>query len=148
MSDSARTRLRVTVLGYGTAVPHQATPTAGYLVRWGETNLLLDVGQGVVRNLQGVLDPHALTGVVIGHMHADHYLGLVGLRYLYPWGEPASDRLPVHLPPGGRHRLDALAVAISERTGFFDDAFVAREYDPEAGLTVGDLRGRFLEGRH
>ncbi|MBA2299258.1 MAG: MBL fold metallo-hydrolase [Chloroflexi bacterium] len=152
MSDSPgpqpRPRLRVTVLGYGTAVPHEATPAAGYLVRWGDTNLLLDVGQGVVRTLQGALGPHALTGIVISHMHADHYLDLVGLRYLYPWGEPAHDPLPVYLPPGGRARLDALAVAISERAGFFYDAFVVREYDPDAGLTVGDLRVRFVKGRH
>lgn len=148
MTDLPGARLRVTVLGHSSAPPHQATPNAGYLVQWGDTNLLLDVGQGVVRSLQSMLDPLALTGVVIGHMHADHYLGLVSLRYLYPWGEPAGDPLRVHLPPGGRERLDALAVAISERVGFFDDAFVAREYEPERALMVGDLRVQFVEGRH
>ena len=57
-----------------------------------------------------MLDPRDLTGVIVGHMHADHYLDLAGLRYLFPWGEAAADsRLPVHLPPGGRARLDALA---------------------------------------
>src|SRR5690349_4529608 len=100
-------RLRLTVLGCGTAAPHPATPTAGFLVEWGTTALLLDLGQGVVRNLQKVLDPHALAGIVIGHMHADHYLDIVGLRYLYPWGVPSPDPLPLHLPPGGRDRLDA-----------------------------------------
>lgn len=148
MMDSPGARLRVTVLGHSSAPPHQATPNAGYLVQWGDTNLLLDVGQGVVRSLQNMLDPLRLTGVVIGHMHADHYLGLVSLRYLYPWGEPAADPLLVHLPPGGRGRLDALAVAISERVGFFDDGFVAREYEPDHVLMVGDLRVRFVEGRH
>ena len=130
MADSPGLRLRLTVLGCTTAAPHEAAPAAGYLVQWADTNLLLDVGQGVIRNLQGFLDPHDLTGVVVGHMHADHYLDLVGLRYLYPWGEPAPEPLPVHLPPGGRARLDALADAISERDGFFDAAFDAVEYDP------------------
>ena len=64
-------------------------------------------------------------------MHADHYLDIVGLRYLYPWGEPAPDPLPIHLPPGGRARLDALSKAVSERDGFFDAAFDAREYEPD-----------------
>ena len=140
--------LRVTVLGCSTAAPDPATPTAGYLVQWADTSLLLDAGQGVIRNLQRVLDPHALTAVVVGHMHADHYLDLVGLRYLYPWGEPAPDRLPVHLPPGGRAKLETLALAISERVGFFDASFDAIEYDPAAELTIGDLRVRFFEGRH
>ena len=81
-------------------------------------------------------------------MHADHYLDVVGLRYLFPWGEPAEVPLPVHLPPGGRAHLDALAAAVSERVGFFDAAFDAVEYDPTAVLEVGELRVRFVRGRH
>ena len=148
MTDDPGARLRLTVLGYSTAAPHPDTPTAGYLVQWGSTALLLDVGQGVIRNLQRVLDPHDLSAIVVGHMHADHYLDIVGLRYLYPWGEPAPDPLPIHLPPGGRARLDALSRAVSERDGFFDAAFTAVEYDPDAVLQIGDLRVRFVRGRH
>lgn len=148
MSDSPGARLRLTVFGCSTAAPHEATAAAGFLVQWGDTNLLLDIGQGVVRKMQTVFDPKDLTAIVIGHMHADHFLDLVGLRYLYPWGEPAPNPLPVHLPPGGRDRLDALAVAVSERPGFFDAAFDAVEYDPDTDLAVGDLRLRFFRSRH
>ncbi len=148
MSETLGERLRLTVLGCSTAAPHPATPAAGYLVEWGRTALLLDVGQGVIRNLQRVLDPHELTAIIVGHMHADHYLDIVGLRYLYPWGEPAEHPLPIHLPPGGRPRFDALATAVSERAGFFDAAFDAVEYDPASELRIGDLRVRFVRGRH
>lgn len=148
MSDPLADRLRVTVLGCSTAAPHPDSPAAGFLVEWGATAVLLDVGQGVIRNLQRVMDPHDLTAIVIGHMHADHYLDIVGLRYLYPWGEPAKTPLPMHLPPGGRARLDALSRAVSERDGFFDAAFDAVEYDPTTELTLGDLRLRFVRGRH
>ena len=148
MTDTLGARLRLTVLGCSTAAPDPATPTAGFLVEWGSTAVLLDVGQGVIRNLQKVLDPHDLAAIVIGHMHADHYLDIVGLRYLYPWGEPAPDPLPIHLPPGGRARLDALATAVSERAGFFDAAFTAVEYDPDAEVTIVELRLRFVRGRH
>lgn len=147
MTDPER-RLRLTVLGNSTAVPHPASAAAGYLVEWGETALLVDAGQGVIRSLQDRLDPRELTAVVIGHMHADHSLDLVGLRYLYPWGEPAADPLPVHLPPGGRVRLDALATGISERVGFFDDAYAIDEYDPSEPLVIGPLTIRFNRGRH
>jgi len=140
--------LRLTVLGNSTAVPHPASAAAGYLVEWGETAVLLDAGQGVIRSLQDLLDPHRLTAVVVGHMHADHSLDLVGLRYLYPWGEPAAEPLPVHLPPGGRTRLDALAVGISERVGFFEDAYAITEYDPAEPLVIGPLTIRFNRGRH
>ena len=148
MTDSLGARLRLTVLGCSTAAPHPATPTAGYLVEWGSTAILLDCGQGVIRNLQKVLDPHDLSAIIVGHMHADHYLDIVGLRYLYPWGEPAPDPLPIHLPPGGRARLDALSKAVSERDGFFDAAFIAQEYDPDSVLQIGELRVRFVKGRH
>ena len=141
-------RLRLTVLGCSTAAPHPATPTAGYLVEWGSTAILLDCGQGVIRALQRLMDPHDLSAIVIGHMHADHYLDVVGLRYLYPWGEPAPDPLPIHLPPGGRARLDALSKAVSERDGFFDAAFDAREYAPDATFQIGELRLRVVKGRH
>jgi ribonuclease BN (tRNA processing enzyme) len=148
MDHDAGMRLRLTVLGHSTAAPHPATPTAGYLVEWGSTAVLLDVGQGVVRSLQRVLDPHDLSAIVIGHMHADHYLDVVGLRYLYPWGEPAERPLAIHLPPGGRARFDALASAVSERVGFFDAAFEAVEYDPDAPLRIGELSLSFQRGRH
>ncbi|MEX1169224.1 MAG: MBL fold metallo-hydrolase [Chloroflexota bacterium] len=141
-------RLRLTVLGNSTAVPHPESAAAGYLVEWGDTAVLLDAGQGVIRSLQDRLDPHRLSAVVIGHMHADHSLDLVGLRYLYPWGERAPDPLPVHLPPGGRARLDALATGISERVGFFDDAYDVDEYDPLEPLVIGPLTIRFTRGRH
>ncbi len=147
MSDP-QARLRLTVLGNSTAVPHPESAAAGYLVEWGDTAVLLDAGQGVIRSLQDRLDPHKLSAVVIGHMHADHSLDLVGLRYLYPWGERAADPLRVHLPPGGRMRLDALATGISERVGFFDDAYAIDEYDPDERMVIGPLVIRFSRGRH
>ena len=141
-------RLRLTVLGNSTAVPHPESAAAGYLVEWSDTAVLLDAGQGVIRSLQNRLDPHQLSAVVVGHMHADHSLDLVGLRYLYPWGERAADPLPVHLPPGGRVRLDALASGISERAGFFADAYTIDEYEPTKPLVIGPLTIRFHKGRH
>lgn len=148
MTANSSRGLRLTVLGNASAAPHLDSPAAGFLVEWGETRLLLDVGQGVVRALQDVMNPFDLTAVVIGHMHADHYLDLAGLRYLYPWGEPAEHPLPVHLPPNGTSRLDALASAISERAGFFKDAYAIDEYDPAEPLEIGELTITFTKGRH
>ena len=141
-------RLRLTVIGCSTAVPDPASPAAGYLVEWEETAILLDVGQGVVRRLERLLDPRRMAGVVVGHMHADHYLDLAGLRYLFSWADRAEPRLPVHLPPGGIARLDALAGAISERPGFFDAAYAVDEYDPDVPLVIGPLTLRFERARH
>ena len=140
--------MRLTVVGSGTSQPQAETPASGLLVESESTAILVDCGQGVVRELLGVRDPRDLDAIVIGHMHADHYIDLVSLRYLLPWEGVASAHVPVLLPPGGKARLDSLAVAISERPTFFDDAYSVLEYDPSHRLHVGDLTITFVQGRH
>jgi ribonuclease BN (tRNA processing enzyme) len=148
MTVDPQRRLRLTVLGFSTAVPHPASPASGYLVSWDTTAILLDAGQGVASRLAREIDPRDLAAVIVGHMHADHYIDIAALRYLYPWGAPAARRLPVHLPPGGRDRMTALAIAISERDGFFDSAFDVAEYDERTPLEIGDLTVRFARSQH
>jgi len=140
--------VRLTVIGSGTSQPQPETPASGLLIETDSTALLVDCGQGIIRELLGVRDPRELDAIVIGHMHADHYIDLVSLRYLLPWEGVAGERMPVLLPPGGKSRLDALATAISERPRFFDDAYSVLEYDPARRLHVGDLTLSFVPGGH
>lgn len=140
--------MRLTVVGSGTSQPQIETPASGLLVESPSTAVLVDCGQGIVRELLRIRDPRELDAIVIGHMHADHYIDLVALRYLLPWEGVTGHRLPVLLPPGGRERLTSLAAGISERPTFFDDAFEVIEYDPAARLQVGDLAIELIEGRH
>lgn len=139
---------RLTIVGAGTSAPQPATPASGVLVESASTSILVDVGQGVIRSLMTRHDPRELDAIVVGHMHADHYIDLVSLRYLLPWAGFTGRRIPVLLPPGGRARIDALATAISERDGFFDHTFEIREYDPSAIMAVGDLTLGFVAGLH
>lgn len=140
--------MRLTVVGSGTSQPQPETPASGLLLETDTTAVLVDCGQGIVRELMGIRDPRELDAIVIGHMHADHYIDLVSLRYLLPWEGAAGARLPVLLPPGGKARLDALADAISERAHFFDDAYSILEYDPTHRIHVGDLTLAFVAGQH
>jgi ribonuclease BN (tRNA processing enzyme) len=140
--------VRLTIIGSGPARPQPDTPASGILVESDGTALLLDCGPGVVGALRRWVDPTSLSAVLVGHMHADHYLDLAPLRYLFPWGERSTRRLPVFLPPGGRARLDALETAISERAGFFDDAFDVSEYAGGDDLSIGSLRVRPFDSQH
>ncbi|MEA2537885.1 MAG: hypothetical protein QOF11_2119 [Chloroflexota bacterium] len=140
--------MRLTVLGCGPATPQPDTPASGLLVQTASSAILLDCGQGVAARLVGRVEPAALAAVVIGHMHADHFIDLAGLRYAFAWGGRSVDRLPVLLPPGGLALFADLAGVVSERTGFFDDAFDVREYDPAVEQRVGDLTMSFIPGRH
>lgn len=140
--------MRLTVVGSGTSQPQPETPASGLLIESEASAVLVDCGQGIIRELLGIRDPRELDAIVVGHMHADHYIDLVSLRYLLPWEGVAGTHLPVLLPPGGKERLDALAVAISERPHFFDDAYRVVEYDPAHRLHVGGLTIEFIPGHH
>jgi len=140
--------MRLTIIGAGTSAPQPETPASGILVESGSTAVLVDCGQGVIRGLMTHGDPRTLDAIVVGHLHADHYIDLVSLRYLMPWTGFTGRRIPVLLPPGGRARIDQLATAISEREGFFDHTFDIQEYDPQAGADIGDLRLDYIAGRH
>jgi ribonuclease BN (tRNA processing enzyme) len=140
--------MRLTVVGSGTSQPQSETPASGILVETDTTAVLVDCGQGVIRELLAIRDPRELDAIIVGHMHADHYIDLVSLRYLLPWEGVAGGKMPVLLPPGGRDRMSHLATAISERPGFFDDAYGILDYDPAHRLHVGDLTISFTPGQH
>jgi ribonuclease BN (tRNA processing enzyme) len=131
--------VRLTVIGCGPAAPQVDTPASGLLVEAGSTAVLLDCGYGVVGRLRAVIDPLALSGVVIGHLHADHALDLAALRYLHPWPGDTAGRPAIWLPAGGRAHITALAGVMSERPTFFDDAFDLREYADSVEFRIGGL---------
>ena len=107
--------MRLTVLGRSPARPNPGEACAGYLVEDGGARLLLDIGPGIVAQLLLRHHPDELSGVIISHMHADHMLDLVTLRYVYPWRRlDPSERLEIILPPGSADQLtpDPLPLAI------------------------------------
>lgn len=131
--------MRLTVLGTGTARPVAGTGASGILVQTASTSVLLDIGSGIASRLEAHVGAAGLDGLVVGHMHADHWIDIAPLRYRFPWGEAAPEPLPVYLPPGGRGNLDHLALVISERPGFFEVAFAVHEYATGDAILIGDL---------
>lgn len=131
--------MRLTVLGTGTARPVADSAASGILVQSDRTNVLFDIGSGIASRLEATIGAAALDGLVVGHMHADHWIDIAPLRYRFPWGERAPRPLPVHVPPGGKDKLDYLATVISERPGFFEVAFDITEYESHETFSIGDL---------
>ena len=140
--------MRLTVLGCGPASPQPDTPASGLLVESGHTAILLDCGQGVAGRLVRRLEPARLSAIVIGHMHADHFIDVSALRYRFAWAGRTAARVPLLLPPGGLARFAELAGVVSERATFFDDAFEVREYDPSTPERIGEVDLTFVPGRH
>jgi len=142
--------VKVTVLGASAACPNAGGACSGYLIQTGHDVLLLDCGSGVVANLQKHASFHDLSAVLISHLHADHVLDLIPLRYglRYNRSHNPALRLPLYLPPGGVDTLRKVVRPLDGAEGFFDDVFVLYEYDPDKELAVGGLTLHFLEVNH
>lgn len=111
---------------------------------------MLDLGTGAFANLRRYADYDRLGAVVISHMHADHFIDLIPLRYALRYGERRrAAKLPVYLPPGGLAMLRAFASAFpSEPGAFLDDVYALSEYDPSQPLAIDGATVRFAHTAH
>ena len=101
--------------------------------------MLVDIGPGVVSQLVRRHHPDELDAVVVSHMHADHMLDLVTLRYVYPWRQrPREDRLRVVLPPGSADQVRDLAKGVGNAK-HFESCFRLSEHDGTSPLTYAGL---------
>ncbi len=139
--------MRLTILGRSPARPNPGEPCAGYLVEAGDTRILLDAGPGVVAQLLRRTTPEQLAAVVISHMHTDHFLDLVTLRYSYPWLEDAPNRLRVVVPPGSADQLQDLARGAGF-PDFFARSFRFEEHDGSTAFEIGEMRLEPRETQH
>ena len=140
--------MRLTVLGRSPASPNPGEACAGYLVSGGGARVLVDIGPGVVAQLVTHHHPDELDAVVVSHMHADHMLDLVTLRYVYPWrARPADQRLRVVLPPGSADQVLDLARGVGNAR-HFEDCFRLSEHDGHSPLAFGELTMQPVETQH
>jgi ribonuclease BN (tRNA processing enzyme) len=78
--------LSVTVLGATGSYPGPDGACSGYLVRSGDTSIMVDAGPGTVSNLQAHVGLGDLNAVVLSHCHPDHWTDLLVLRTAWRWG--------------------------------------------------------------
>lgn len=139
----------LTILGSSAACMAPGGACSSYLVQHGPTNLVLDCGPGSLANLRATLDYHAVTAIVLSHLHPDHILDLVPYRYGLRYGPGATGgRLPLWTPPGGAAHLERIGQAVGGEAGFFEATFDVREYNPGAGLTISDIHLAFAPTQH
>ena len=100
---------------------------------------MVDIGPGTVAQLLRLYNPWELDAVVISHMHTDHFLDLVTMRYSFPWKDEASPKLKVFLPPGATEQMEHLALGAG-LPDYFARSFAFVEHDGAAAIEVGDLR--------
>lgn len=150
--------MEVIVLGGSAAAPNPGDASAGYLVRSGTTALLIDCGSGVLSTLRQHCEPRTLQGVILTHLHSDHLLDLVALRYYLLYAPPGPTALmPLYLPHGGLAYLSRLAAVFAVGNEgveqFWSAVFACEEYvsaeqvQPEP-RQIGDLHVAFAPMQH
>ena len=135
--------MRLSVVGAGPAYTDRPGATgAAYLLRFGGSSLLLDLGQGSFPRLAGLVDPATLEAVVISHLHPDHFIDLIPLRHYLRWEQPRR-RVRVIGPAALSSRLDAV---------FDQPGFSAAAFDVEALVegrqTIGPFELETVRVRH
>ncbi|MHB8146201.1 MAG: MBL fold metallo-hydrolase [Vulcanimicrobiaceae bacterium] len=146
--------MRVRIVGSSASVPRPGRACSCHLVRTASTSVLFDLGTGALANLRLAIDYPALDGVIITHMHADHFLDVIPLRYGLKYGPLLRDaragRMPLWLPPGGEGMLRRLCATFAreDESDFLDEVFDVREYDPRARFIIGDLELSFAKTVH
>ena len=143
--------MRLTVLGSGAACAGEGGNSSGYLIEDLGVRILLDCGHGVASSLVAMMPAVELDHIFVSHMHADHFIDLLPLRFAVTKEMHSQDgpRGCLHLPPGGRDSLSQLLSAISFPDDFFDNVWQVREYrSGETYELASGLRARLVGGVH
>jgi ribonuclease BN (tRNA processing enzyme) len=121
------------------------------LIEGGGTALLADLGTGAFANLLAHRPLGSLDAVLISHMHADHFLDVIPMRYALKYGDVRPARkLPLYLPPGGEALLRKLTGAFPREPygDFLGEVFDLRTYDPARALQIGAVSVSFAPTSH
>ncbi|MDA8212930.1 MAG: MBL fold metallo-hydrolase [Clostridia bacterium] len=142
--------MQLTVLGCWAPYPRAGGACPGYLLQAGTTNLLLDCGNGVLGNLQKHLDFRKLTGVVISHLHPDHYYDIFCLRHALGGAKRDGSRpesLELWLPEGPSEAREQLA---RYQDVFLIKAITAQNRAGQGWLEsqVGECKLQFMPTEH
>lgn len=138
-------------MGSSSSIPRPARACSCYLVRSRDAAVLFDLGSGAFSNLREAMDYPRLDAVVISHMHADHFLDLIPLRYALKYGPLLrASKLALYLPPGGSDVLYKLCSAFDSEGApdFLGEVYDIREYDPKKPLEINDVRLTFARVVH
>jgi ribonuclease BN (tRNA processing enzyme) len=138
------------VLGSSCSIPRPARASSAYLIETPAVAIVADLGTGGFANLVRFRTPESIDAVVVSHMHADHFIDVIPLRYALRYGARTHDRrVRLLLPPGGTEILHAMVTPFAgEADAFLDDVFAIETYDVATPVTIGDVTVTFAPTKH
>ena len=111
----------------------------------------MDMGTGSFANMRRHIEYDKIDSILITHMHADHFIDLIPMRYALRYGPlRRSGLVDLYLPPDGERMLRQLVDAFAYEGGgdFLDEVFDVKTYDPDGSLEVGGARLTFAPTTH
>ena len=152
--------MRLTVLGKSPSWQDAGGACSGYLIEDGGATVLLDCGNGVFSKLRRFRDYTKVDGVVLSHLHADHFLDLVPFAYALTYA-PRQQPVPVDRWPGTdsparpfmyapRGAVDTFRRVVGAwgNEDLIERAFRIIEYDASDCPEIGSLRFSFQTVPH
>ena len=130
--------MKLTLLGTSGAYPDVGDACSGYLIQSKSNAILIDCGSGVFSNLQKFIDFQSVDAIFISHMHADHFIDLIAMRYSIRYGS-IRDEIPVYLPLGGVAQLNSIARNLSSTESFFRNSLRLNQYKEYEKYQFGDI---------
>lgn len=136
--------IRVTFLGTSASRPTVGRNVSAVALQREGDFFLFDCGEGTQRQMMRFGTGFGLDHIFISHMHADHYLGIIGLlRTMALQGR--TETMHLYGPPGSRATLQAAVALGGDRTPFPLDV---RELAPGDGVDWFDFRIEAISVRH
>jgi ribonuclease BN (tRNA processing enzyme) len=152
--------MRLTILGKSPSWQDADGACSGYLIEEDGTAVLVDCGNGVFSKLRRYRDYTRVDGVVISHLHADHFLDLVPFSYALTYS-PRQQPVPVDRWPGTdcpacpvlhapRGAIDTFRRVVGAwgNEDLIENAFTIEEYQPDAQPRIGPLEFSFQSVPH
>lgn len=132
--------MEITILGFWGGYPHNNEGTTSFLLQSEGFSLLLDAGSSTLIQLEKIIDPLELDGVILTHYHHDHIADLGVLQYL-------RQLKPINPIP------ELLIYGHQEDTEHFNRLTLANvskgvAYQPKEVLEVGPFSITFLKTIH
>ncbi|ONI85536.1 MBL fold metallo-hydrolase [Saccharothrix sp. ALI-22-I] len=134
----------LTILGCSGSLPGPHGPASGYLVEADGCRLVIELGSGVLAELQTHHDPFSLDALLFSHLHPDHCADFTTLavtrRYhTHPPYDTRERRLPVYGPSETADRFARAYAETDEEllTTDLSDVFEFHTLDESAETRIG-----------
>ena len=134
--------MKLTVLGNNGPFPCAGGACSGYLITEGQTNVLIDCGNGVLSNLQKVIPISDISLIILTHLHSDHISDMMVLRYavkIKNKREGTNKIIDVYAPPQPEEEYKRLNIK---------DAFKLNPISEESVIKQGPFKFTFKQMTH